>query len=135
MRSACSPIVLIAKSWAGWKKSTCWRPRCSTTSISEALYAATARNIADSQKQEGPTRAGCAEIAPQYVVFGVDNGIFDDSPEWGSTAVLAPWYVYQRDGDRAALLSQLEVMRRYVDYLSSRAETTSSLTAWATGTT
>jgi alpha-L-rhamnosidase len=85
------------------------------------LYAATARNIADSQKQDGPDAGKVAEIAPQYVVFGVDNGIFDDSPEWGSTAVLAPWYVYQRDGDRAALLSHLDVMRRYVDYLSSRA--------------
>jgi hypothetical protein len=29
--------------------------------------------------------------------------------------------VYQRDGDLAALLSHLDVMRRYVDYLSSRA--------------
>jgi alpha-L-rhamnosidase len=56
------------------------------------------------------------------VVFGVDGGIFDDSPEWGSTAVLAPWYVYQRDGNLAALLSHVDVMRRYVDYLSSRAK-------------
>jgi len=86
------------------------------------LFAATARNIADDQKQDQPNAGRVAEIAPQYVVFGVDNGIFDDSPEWGSTAVLAPWYVYQRYGDRAQLLSHLEVMRRYVDYLSSRAE-------------
>ncbi len=86
------------------------------------LYAATARNIADSQKQDEPNAGGVAEIAPQYVVFGVDGGIFDDSPEWGSTAVLAPWYVYQRDGNLPALLSHTEVMRRYVDYLSSRAK-------------
>src|SRR5581483_7293642 len=32
------------------------------------------------------------------------------------------WYVYQRDGDRAALLSHLDVMRKYVDYLSTRAK-------------
>ena len=63
------------------------------------LYAATARNIADAQKQDEPNAGRVPEIAPQYVVFGVDGGIFDDSPEWGSTAVLAPWYVYQRDGD------------------------------------
>jgi alpha-L-rhamnosidase len=85
------------------------------------LYAATARNIADSQKQDEPNAGRVAEIAPQYVVFGVDGGIFDDSPEWGSTAVLAPWYVYQRDGNLPALLSHLDVMRRYVDYLSTRA--------------
>ena len=85
------------------------------------LYAATARNIADTQKQDEPNAGRVPEIAPQYVVFGVDGGIFDDSPEWGSTAVLAPWYVYQRDGNRTALLSHLDVMRRYVDYLASRA--------------
>ena len=86
------------------------------------LYAATARNIADSQKQDEPNAGRVAEIAPQYVLFGVDGGIFDDSPEWGSTAVLAPWYVYQRDGNLQALLSHLDVMRRYADYLSSRAK-------------
>lgn len=86
------------------------------------LYAATAQNIADDQKQDGPYKGRVAEIAPQYVVFGGDNGIFDDSPEWGSTAVLAPWYVYQRDGNLKALLSHLDVMRKYVDYLSSRAQ-------------
>ena len=86
------------------------------------LYAATARNIADTQKQDNPNAGRVPEIAPQYVVFGVDGGIFDDSPEWGSTAVLAPWYVYQRGGNLPALLSHLDVMRRYVDYLSSRAK-------------
>ena len=86
------------------------------------LYAATARNIADTQKQDEPNAGRVPEIAPQYVVFGVDGGIFDDSPEWGSTAVLAPWYVYERDGNLPALLSHIEVMRRYVDYLSTRAD-------------
>jgi hypothetical protein len=36
--------------------------------------------------------------------------------------VLAPWYVYQRQGDLPELLSHVDVMRRYVDYLSSRAK-------------
>jgi alpha-L-rhamnosidase len=86
------------------------------------LYAATARNIADTQKQDEPNAGRVPEIAPQYVVFGVDGGIFDDSPEWGSTAVLAPWYVYERDGNLPALLSHIDVMRHYVDYLSTRAD-------------
>ncbi len=86
------------------------------------LYAATARNIADDQQQDGPYAGRVAEIAPRYVVFKGDDGIFDDSPEWGSTAVLAPWYVYQRQGDLPELLSHVDVMRRYVDYLSSRAK-------------
>ncbi len=85
------------------------------------LYEATARNIADSQKQDEPNRGRIAEIAPQYVLFEPQWGIFDDSPEWGSAAVLAPWYVYQRNGDLRAFLSHLKVMRDYVDYLGTRA--------------
>ncbi len=86
------------------------------------LYAATARNIADTQTTDGPKAGRVPEIAPQYVVFGVDGGIFDDSPEWGSAAVLAPWYVYQRDGDLRFLAAQLDVMRKYTDYLATRAQ-------------
>ena len=86
------------------------------------LYAATARNIADAQTASGPRMGRVPEIAPQYVVFGVDDGVFDDSPEWGSAAVLAPWYVYQRTGDPGFLAAQLDVMRRYVAYLGTRAQ-------------
>jgi alpha-L-rhamnosidase len=85
------------------------------------LYAATARNIADAQTTTGPAAGRVPEIAPQYVVFNVDNGAFDDSPEWGSAAVLAPWYVYQRTGDLSAIRAQVDVMHRYVAYLSTRA--------------
>jgi alpha-L-rhamnosidase len=88
----------------------------------KGLYAATARNIADTQTQDGPSEGRIPAIAPQYVLFDPKWGIFDDSPEWGSAAVLAPWYVYQRDGDLSSLLSNLDVMRRYVDYLGTRAQ-------------
>ncbi len=33
------------------------------------LYAATARNIRDAQRREGPEAGMVSEIAPQYVVF------------------------------------------------------------------
>ena len=59
--------------------------------------------------------------APQYVVFEPKFAIFHDSPEWGSAAVLAPWYVYERTGDRAFLSAQYDVMRAYAKYLGSRA--------------
>lgn len=85
------------------------------------LYAATARNIADAQTQSGAKAGLVPEIAPQYVVFKVDNGVFDDSPEWGSAAVLAPWYVFQRTGDRRFLAAQLGVMGAYTAYLGTRA--------------
>lgn len=85
------------------------------------LFAATARNIADTQKADGPSAGMVPEIAPQYVVFKTHNGIFDDSPEWSSTAVLAPWYLYQRNGDRKFLAAQYNVMSHYVAYLGTRA--------------
>lgn len=85
------------------------------------LYGATARNIADAQTASGPDAGRVPTIAPEYVVFAPDYGVFDDSPEWGSAAILAPWYVYQRNGDLSALAAQLPVMERYAAYLSSRA--------------
>jgi len=86
------------------------------------LYAATARNIADEQRTEGPEAGMVAEIAPQYVVFDPQKAaVFNDSPEWGSAAVLAPWYVYERDGDLRFLAAQYPVMRAYASYLGTRA--------------
>ncbi|MGB7264988.1 MAG: alpha-L-rhamnosidase C-terminal domain-containing protein, partial [Terracidiphilus sp.] len=85
------------------------------------LYTATARNIRDTQRREGPEAGMVPEIAPQYVVFEPKYGPFNDSPEWGSAAVLAPWYVYERTGDRAFLAAQYDVMRRYAEYLGTRA--------------
>jgi hypothetical protein len=85
------------------------------------LYAATARNIADVQRSDGPEAGMVPTIAPQYVVFEPKYGVFNDSPEWGSAAVLAPWEVYERTGDRAFLSAQYDVMRAYAKYLGSRA--------------
>ncbi len=85
------------------------------------LYAATARNIADVQKVDGPKAGMVPEIAPQYVVFDPQWEIFNDSPEWGSATVLAPWYVYERTGDLEFLAAQYDVMRKYVAYLGTRA--------------
>ncbi|MGB6692343.1 MAG: family 78 glycoside hydrolase catalytic domain [Terracidiphilus sp.] len=98
------------------------------------IYAATARNIADAQAAGGPDQQARAknappspvgrvpEIAPQYVLFQPQWGIFDDSPEWGSAAVLAPWYLYEQNGDLNFLAAQYDVMRLYVAYLASRAK-------------
>lgn len=86
------------------------------------LYAATARNIADAQKTSGPKAGMVPEIAPQYTVFDPEKyDIFNDSPEWGSAAVLAPWYAYQRSGDLQSLAADFGTMRRYVAYLATRA--------------
>ena len=85
------------------------------------LYATTARNIADAQRSDGPEAGMVPTTAPQYVVFEPKYSVFNDSPEWGSAAVLAPWYAYERTGDRAVLAVQYGVMRAYAKYLGARA--------------
>jgi hypothetical protein len=84
------------------------------------LYAATAHNVADAQYTDTAKLGMVPEIAPQYVVFDPKYDVFNDSPEWGSAAVLAPWYVFQRYGDLHFLAAQLHVMRSYVAYLAAR---------------
>ncbi len=81
------------------------------------LFAATDQNMADAQKDDGmvPT------TAPQYTVFGPKYGIFDDSPEWGSASVLAPWAAYRFYGDVAQLARTYPVMQRYVAFLEGKA--------------
>jgi alpha-L-rhamnosidase len=59
-----------------------------------------------------------ADIAPEYVAF--KNG-FLDSPEWGSACVLVPWNLYEWYGDRRALADSYGAMKRYVEYLGTRA--------------
>ena len=73
------------------------------------------RDIVDSQKPNGmvPT------TAPQYVSFG---NLFDDSPEWGSTLIILPFQYYDMYGDSTLIIDNYVPMRRYVDYLTSRAE-------------
>ncbi|WP_418892770.1 glycoside hydrolase family 78 protein [Limibacterium fermenti] len=58
------------------------------------------------------------DIAPEYVVF---EGGFRDSPEWGSAAVVLPFMYYQYYGDPSLVTGYYEMMKRYVDYLSSTA--------------
>ncbi|MGK6350907.1 family 78 glycoside hydrolase catalytic domain [Parapedobacter sp. DT-150] len=58
-------------------------------------------------------------IAPEWVEFDPD---FRDSPEWGSSSVILPWYMYQWYGDEEILRESYPMMKRYVDYLGRKAE-------------
>lgn len=80
----------------------------------ESFIPATMQNISDSQRDNGliPT------IVPEYVVFGGD---FTDSPEWGVTGVILPWIYYEYYGDASLIEKQYPVMKRYVDYLGTKA--------------
>lgn len=81
----------------------------------ESYIPAIMQNIADAQHENGmiPT------IAPEYVVFGGD---FTDSPEWGVAGVILPWMYYHYYGDDSLLNEYYPVMKKYVDYLTTRAD-------------
>ena len=84
------------------------------------LYAATEKNIGDAQHADG----GVPTTAPQYMVFGTVAKylVFDDSPEWGSASVLAPWAAYRFYGDTSELERSYPVMKAYVKFLEGKAE-------------
>lgn len=79
------------------------------------LYKKIMRDLSVSQWEDGcvPT------IAPQYVVFPDD---FINTPEWGSAFVISPWNHYKRYGDIQLLEAYYPAMKKYVDYLGTRAD-------------
>jgi alpha-L-rhamnosidase len=58
------------------------------------------------------------EIAPEFTVF---TPPFDESPEWGSAAIILPWYNYQWYGDKRTLAESYAMMKAYLLYLESKA--------------
>ncbi len=62
------------------------------------------------------------EIAPEYVVFNFGNGMFRDSPEWGSAGILLPWYLYRWYGDSEILKESYPMMQKYIAYLKTKAK-------------
>ncbi len=58
------------------------------------------------------------EISPEFTVF---TPPFDESPEWGSAAVILPWYNYQWYGDKQTLSDAYAMMKGYTLYLKDKA--------------
>jgi alpha-L-rhamnosidase len=58
------------------------------------------------------------EIVPEFVHF---EDPFRDSPEWGSAAIILPWYNYQWYGDKQTLAEAYDMMKRYIAYLDKKA--------------
>lgn len=76
------------------------------------------QNMADAQHSNGamPT------TAPEYVVFeGPGMDAFAESPEWGGSLVIFPFMYYEAYGDDSLIRKYYSNMRRYVDYLKTRA--------------
>jgi alpha-L-rhamnosidase len=79
------------------------------------LYQQLVMDMMDSQEPNGLV----PDIAPEYVEF---DGGFRDSPEWGSAAVILPWYIYKWYGNQGVIEDAWPMMKKYVDYLSSKAD-------------
>jgi hypothetical protein len=77
------------------------------------------QDMVDAQQPDGSV----SSIAPMYNIFGNKNG-FDDfgvSPEWGSSIMIMPWMYYEFYGDSSLIVNNYQPMRRWVDYMTSRA--------------
>jgi len=78
------------------------------------LYKKLVHDLKDAQYAQG----FIPDIAPEFVVF--QEG-FLDSPEWGSAGVILPWLLYTWYGDKGVLQEAYPMVKKYVDYLESKA--------------
>ena len=82
------------------------------------LYKKLVYDMMDAQTPEGLV----PDIAPEFVFFDDKGFGFRDSPEWGSAAVIVPWLIYKWYGDKEILRIAWPMMKKYVAYLQSRAD-------------
>ncbi|HVU56877.1 MAG TPA: family 78 glycoside hydrolase catalytic domain, partial [Puia sp.] len=78
-------------------------------------YRKIARDMMESQTAEGLV----PEIAPEFTQFSEP---FRDSPEWGSSCIIVPWYCYQYYDDKGTLAESYPMMQRYNAYLIGKAK-------------
>ncbi|MBV5282915.1 MAG: family 78 glycoside hydrolase catalytic domain [Paludibacter sp.] len=78
------------------------------------------QDMVDAQQPDGAV----SSIAPMYNFFGNKNGFdeFGVSPEWGSSILIMPWMYYEFYGDSSLIVNNYQPMRRWVDYMASRAD-------------
>jgi len=88
-----------------------------------AVYAKWVRDLADEQRPSGELPG----IVPTSG-WGYDWG---NGPAWDSALLLLPWYVWLYTGDDALLREHYDAMRRYVDFVGTRAD--DGLVSWGLG--
>lgn len=79
------------------------------------MYEKIMNDIRSTQAENGMV----PDIAPELVEF---EGGFKDTPEWGSSLVISPWYIYLWYGDQRLIEEYYPDMQRYVDYLGTKAD-------------
>lgn len=84
----------------------------------DLLYRKLIRDMQDAQTKEGLV----PDIAPEFVLFDDGGYGFRDSPEWGSAGVIVPWLMYSWYGDKAVLQNAYPMVKKYVEYLGTKAE-------------
>lgn len=77
------------------------------------LYNKILGDMRDAQHENGLV----PDIAPEYITFGYHKG-YVDSPEWGSAAILVPWYLYHKYGELRILEENYNTAVRYITYLT-----------------
>ncbi len=75
------------------------------------------RKVINDMMQSQYANGKIPEITPEFTVF---TPPFDESPEWGSAAIILPWYNYKWYGDKQTLADAYPMMQRYVDYLLTK---------------
>lgn len=82
------------------------------------LFKKALQDMSASQTPEGLVPG----ISPEYVKFEYGDGMFRDSPEWGSSSILMPWYLYEWYGEEHALTENYPMMQKYLSYLGTKAK-------------
>lgn len=81
---------------------------------SAAAYTKWLTDLKDEQRDSGEL--------PGIVPTGGWGYHWGNGPAWDSAYVLIPWYMYEYCGDAGILAEHYERLKRYVDYLTSKAE-------------
>lgn len=75
------------------------------------FYTKWLEDIGDSQSEDGSV----PDVVPAYW------SLYPADPVWGTACVVIPWYLYQYYGDRRVLEKCYPVMKRWVEFLTSKA--------------
>ncbi|WP_207535197.1 family 78 glycoside hydrolase catalytic domain [Desertivirga arenae] len=73
------------------------------------------------------------EIAPEYVLFTWGGDMFRDSPEWASTLILMPWYLYNWYGDKNIIKDAYPAMKKYIAYLENKGKSSNYILSQGLG--
>lgn len=79
------------------------------------LYDKIVTDMMESQLENGLV----PDIAPEFVPF---IGPMRDSPEWGSSCIILPWYLYKWYGNTRTMKKAYPMMKAYIAYLLGKSD-------------